>query len=118
MDAAAITALGIIFTGLTGLFLKFVTDNRKSQEERDKIFAKNLEANTKAMKLVAQATQKQAKEAEQRNGHLAEIAVENKQSNYEQSQLILAAISNLPTQHVSRQIVDNQTVFPTLVYFA
>lgn len=89
------------------LFLKFISDKDKSQTIRDELFAKNLDKNTKAMQEVAKASTKAAKEAEKRNGHLAELAIENKEST-------LAAISmikdNIHTQHVDRQVVDNQTI--------
>lgn len=108
MDASSITAIGVIFTGLVSLFLKFVSDNRKSQEKRDEVFAKNLEANTKAMNLVARATKKQADEAAQRNGHLAELAIENTQATLE----AIAAIKSptIKEQHVELQTIEKSKV--------
>lgn len=107
MDAAAITALGLIFTGLTGLFLKFVNDNSKSQSIRDEAFSKSLDLNTKAMQSVAKATEQSAKEAAERNGHLAELAIENKDSTLTAIAMIKEAVAN---QHVDFQVVDKQTV--------
>jgi hypothetical protein len=92
------------------LFLKYITSLNKSQTRRDDLFAKALDKNTDAMKAVAKSNDKQAKEAEKRNGHLAEIAVENKNSNFTQNQAILTAITNLKSQHIGTQVVDKQTV--------
>lgn len=80
------------------------------QDKRDETFARSLNALTVSNKAIATATQKQAKEAEDRNGHLADIAMENKKSNYEQSREILKAINTLPTQHIAVQTVDNQVI--------
>lgn len=107
MDVAVITAVMGGFTALVGVFLKFVNNMNKAQAKRDDLFAKSLNQNTQAMKSVAAATTKAATEAEKRNGHLAELAIENKEST-------LAAISliqkNVRSQHVDTQVVDKQTI--------
>jgi hypothetical protein len=121
MDAAGITAIGVIFTGLVTLFLRNEAVNRRAQEKKDIRDSKQTTALTAAISRMAKATkdgqekvakavEKQALEAEKRNGHLAEIAVENKDSNFKQNQDILNAISNLPIQHIGKQIVDKQTI--------
>jgi len=81
MDVASITAIGAIFTGIVIIFLKFVNDNRLSQDVRDKLFATALDRLTeqgkeqvKASNKVATETAKSAREAKERNGHLAEIS--------------------------------------------
>ncbi len=55
--------------------------DREAQEKRDELFSVALSSNTRAMTNVAKgqervavATEKQASEAEARNGHLAEIS--------------------------------------------
>ena len=122
MDAAAITAIGAIFTGLVVLFLKFTSDIRKSQEVRDEAFVESLNNLTKSNERIANETSKSGKihikglaEAEKRNGHLAELQIESKASNDKNSLAILKAIANLPTQHVKNQHVDTQTVNEEIV---
>ena len=117
MDAAAISAIGAIFTGLVVIFLKFVGDNQKSQVKRDAMFAQALidltdtgKKQVKASERVAKAQEKTAREAEQRNGHLAELSITNSDINTKNQKAILDAIASLPTQHVGTQVVDNQTI--------
>lgn len=117
MDPASITAIGIIFTGLVSLFLKFTNDIRKSQEVRDKAFAEALNKLTRSNEKIATETSKSGKihvkglaEAEKRNGHLADLTIESKASNDKNSLAILKAIANLPTQNVARQTVNQETV--------
>lgn len=110
MDAASITAIGVIFTGLVSIFLKFVGDSQKSQAKRDSVFIDNMQKNTAAMNLVAKATQQSAKEAKQRNGHLAELQLKSQEMidrNYHATQQAIKTVQN---QHVKTQIVDTQTI--------
>lgn len=114
MDAAAITAIGTIFTGLVVIFLKFVSDSQKSQTARDKVFIDNMKKNTSAMKQVARATTLSAKEAKDRNGHLAELQL-NSQAMIDRNyaavgEAVKEVISSMPTQHIDNQIVDHQTI--------
>ncbi len=65
---------------------------------------KSIEKQTKSSEKVAKATTKSAKEAETRNGHLAEISVENKNQ-------IIKAINNIKkSDHIATQIVDEQVI--------
>lgn len=104
-DAAVVTAIIVGFTGLVGVFLKFFSDMTKAQARRDDLFAKSLNENTKAMKSVATATTKSAKEAADRNGHLAELAIENKEATLKAIGLIK---ENVHDQHVDNQYVGTQ----------
>lgn len=106
-NTAVITSVIAGFTALVGVFLKFINDMNKAQAKRDEVFIKNLQHNTTAMKAVANATTKSAKEAAERNGHLAELAIENKNSTLKAIRMIQ---SNVKEQHVDRQVVDNQEV--------
>lgn len=63
------------------LFLRYITGKDKSQENRDAVFIKALNDLTQSNKQVALATRKAAKEAKERNGHLAELAIENQKVN-------------------------------------
>lgn len=103
MDAAAIAA---VFAGAVAVLTAFFAFVKWIVTQ----LVKSLDKNSASMTLVAKATTKSAKEAAQRNGHLAELAIENKKANAEQNKAILQAIGNLPTQHVGKQIVDKQTV--------
>lgn len=105
-DAAVITAILVGFTGLVTVFLKFFSDMTKAQARRDDLFAKSLNENTKAMRSVAAATTRSAKEAADRNGHLAELAIENKEATLKALSIIKGNVSD---QHVTNQYVDNQT---------
>jgi len=117
MDGVAIAAtLGGIAT-IIGLFMKYISSRDKSQEKRDEIFIKALFENTGAMKKVATATQQAAREAKERNGHLAELSTENKKlivdnnkNNLENSQRIFEAIARLKSQSIESQTVKHQTI--------
>lgn len=110
MDAAAIAAIGVIFTGLVSIFLKFVGDSQKSQEKRDAVFIKNMQENTSAMKQVAKATTQSAKEAKERNGHLAELQLKSQEMIDRNYNAVQDAVANITNQHVRTQIVDTQTI--------
>jgi len=110
MDAAAITAIGGIFTGLVIIFLKFVNDNQKSQQKRDEVFIKNMQDNTAAMNQVAKATSQSAKEAKERNGHLAELQLTSQSLIERNYKAVKEAIKDVTNQHIGTQIVDNQTI--------
>lgn len=114
MDAAAITAVGGIFIGIVTIFLKFVTDNQKSQAKRDEVFIKNMQENTAAMNSVARATAQSAKEAKERNGHLAELQLNSQamiDRNYEAVDgAVREVISHINNQEVRTQHVDKQII--------
>lgn len=91
-------------------FLKYISDKDRSQERRDVTFAKMLKENTDAMRDVADATKKQAREAAERNGHLAELAMENQKVNLEHHKVLMDAVKNIDSQHITKQIVEEQKV--------
>jgi hypothetical protein len=78
------------------LFLKFLTN------VFDKLIA-TLDRLSESNKSIAEATNKSAVEAEKRNGHLAELAIENHQNT-------VKAIQSINTQHVDVQRIDHQTI--------
>lgn len=105
-----LTELGPILGIFAGMLLGFyglvkymlgnqekINEQHLKTQELDREERKKL---TKAFNRVAEATEKSAKEAEQRNGHLAGISVENKNQ-------ILTAISGLT---IDKQTVHHQTV--------
>ncbi len=94
----------VILAGmLTGFYalLRFVLDNASRATEHDREERKELSV---AVTRMAVATERTAKEAEVRNGHLAEISIDNKDA-------ILEAINNLNiNQKVIEQEAQHQTV--------
>ena len=98
--APIIVILAGMLTGFYAL-LKFVLENASKATEKDREERKELSV---AVNRMATATEKSAKEAEQRNGHLAEISIQNKGA-------ILEAINNLSlNQKIIEQEVEHQTV--------
>lgn len=96
-----------IFAGMLVGFYALVKYILNSQEKINEQHAKTQELDreerkelAKSFNRVAEATERQAREAEKRNGHLADISVENKNQ-------ILTAISGLT---IDRQTVHHQTV--------
>ena len=132
IDMSELTTLITAFFGglalLAGAFFKYMSGREKAaslerKEERAK-FEKIVDVlteskdkqtqaliqNTNAMKEMAKATKKSAEEAAERNGHLAELAIENKKSSDAQYTAIVDAIHDMKEQHVGTQHVDKQTV--------
>lgn len=85
------------------LFLRFLTSIGEK-------LVGALNALTSSNERVAKATEKGAREAKQRNGHLAELAVENNKNNLEYNAKIMDAITAVNSQHVDKQIVKHQEV--------
>lgn len=88
------------FYGLLKFVLKQAEKDRDADREERKEFAEALKNVADANFRVAEATERSAREAEKRNGHLADISVENKKQ-------ILTAISGLT---INEQTVHHQTV--------
>lgn len=109
--------LGTVFTGFGAMLLGFY----KYAQAREKDFAEqrkqtaeayeksnnhlkvSLDRVAKASESTAEATTKAAKEAEKRNGHLAEITIEARDT----------VISHIAKQTVTEQHVTHQTVEET-----
>lgn len=114
------TLLTAFFAGLAalaGLFFTYMGKREKAAELERKatqkqfertldMFAKATDKNTKAMQEVAKATTKSAKEAEKRNGHLAELQLASQKMIADN----LKAIHHVKEQHVEHQVVENETV--------
>lgn len=94
---------------VVGLFLKYLVSVNTSQASRDRAFASALDKLTKSNEKIATATNKSAKEAEKRNGHLAELAIENKKTTL----IAIAELkktNNVTTQHIDKQVIENSKV--------
>ena len=132
IDMSELTTLITAFFGglalLAGAFFKYMSGREKAaslerKEERAK-FEKIVDVlteskdkqtqaliqNTNAMREMAKATKKSAEEAAERNGHLAELVIENKKSSDAQYTAIVDAIHDMKEQHVGTQHADKQTV--------
>lgn len=101
VDAAAvivgITALlGGVYAFVKGVLNQATEDRKEDRKDREHM--------TRAIERMAVASETAAREAEQRNGHLAEISIQNKDA-------ILKAIKNISlNQQVTEQHVDQQTI--------
>lgn len=105
------TMLGIISGMLAGFYGVFKIMNatavgdRKADREERKAFIKALDNVAKTNREIAQATKRGADEAKARNGHLAEISMQNKDQ-------IIEAVHGLviDKQTVHNQFVEHETV--------
>lgn len=89
-----------IFAGMLVAFyalVKFLIGEASKTSDADRVERKELAS---AFNRVAEATERSAREAETRNGHLAEISIQNKES-------IIEAVHRLT---IARQTVKQQTV--------
>jgi hypothetical protein len=86
MDFTSIANLGAAVV-ITVVFIRYLMTKDASQAERDEKLARSFQA-------VATATKQAAKEAKDRNGHLAEIAVENQKTNAAMLKQILEGVPN------------------------
>lgn len=96
-----------IFAGMLAAFyalVKFLIKNASGTQEADRKERQDiLKGLTNALTRVAEASEKAAKEAEQRNGHLAEISNQNRD-------IIIQAVTNIKEQHVDKQTVNREFV--------
>ena len=92
---AAITLAGTICAGFFALVNKQNTIHSKIASGLDRL---------------AKAHETGNKESAERNGHLGELVTEQTKFTKESTSQILKAVQSIPTQHVSEQKVDHQTV--------
>ena len=95
---------------LASIFLKYISGKDKSQETRDMKFSDALDRlnetgkeQVKSSNKIADATVRQAKEAEKRNGHLAELQLEGKAASNANALAILNAVKDIKSQHIGIQ---------------
>ena len=99
-----------MLVGFYGIF-KFMASSaakdreadRKERKEQNVAFVKALKEVARTNALIATATEKGNREAEKRNGHLAELTIQSKEDT-------LKAIGHLKTQHVDKQVVKHEHV--------
>lgn len=99
MSDAAIVAIVTAIAGVIAGFFKLIDNQNKLHEK----LSKSIDSMAKASKEVASATKKSAKEAAERNGHLADITVQ-------QADRIAQIVTHIKEQHVINQHVDTETV--------
>lgn len=63
-----------------------------------------------ALDRLTSSNQRIADEAKERNGHLAQLVIENRQEATKSNHRIIQAVKNLKVQNVEQQNVENQTV--------
>lgn len=130
--------LGAVFTAfvaIMGAFFKYMSAREKAASEERKTnqemfgkaldkLSRSIDSNTQSQivvarnsEKVAESTNKAALEAEKRNGHLAELALEGQKNAQEHQKVLLEmaqrnyeAITNVHEQHVDKQIVKSETV--------
>lgn len=110
MDGVAITAILVGVGGIITMFIKYIASRDKAQERRDAVFATALATNTAAMQAVAKSTAKSAREAKERNGHLAELAIENNKNNQEQNAKSLEILSRIDMTSTTNARVNSQSL--------
>jgi hypothetical protein len=108
-----VTILGA-FAGMLASFfaiLKYTLTQSSKDREADRSERKEV---VKAFNRVAEATERAAKEAKERNGHLAEMEAQGQKMlekvgnrNYELSQRVLETVTNM---NVENQFVHAQTI--------
>lgn len=100
---------GVLAAMLTAFYalIRFILKQAEKDREADRNERKALVSAIKDMadsnRDIAEATERQAQEAEKRNGHLAEITVQSRDQ-------VLGAISNIKEQKVEHQTVQHETV--------
>jgi hypothetical protein len=94
----ALALIALIGT-LAGGFFKLLGDTNKGLNK----LAQSGDKQADQMGKVAHATERAATEAEKRNGHLAEITLQ-------QAERVIHHLDHVKKQHVNTQVVDNQEV--------
>lgn len=115
-----LTELTPILTILAGMLLgfyallKFVLGQAEKDREADrkerKEFAAALKDVADANFRVAEATENAAKEAKERNGHLAELSLQSQEMLKNIGDRNYRAITEVQEQHVQHQTVERETV--------
>jgi len=112
MTLPELTPILGIFAGMLGGFyaisksmIKSSQEERKADRDERKELSAAIGEMAKSMQKVADSNKRIADESKQRNGHLAEIAVENKQQIMDRLDGII-----INKQTVHQQVVENETV--------
>lgn len=102
-----LTSILALFIGMLGGFYALVRYMLGQHEKTQELDRTERIALTEAFTRVAEATERSAREAEARNGHLAELTIESRQATLEALDCIK---KNVAEQHVDTQVVDEQII--------
>jgi len=99
MSDSAIIAIITAVAGVVAGFFKLIDNQNKLHEK----LAISIDSMADASRLVATATQETAAQAESRNGHLADITIQ-------QGDRIVEMVAQLKEQHVETQVIEHQEI--------
>lgn len=91
------------FFGIAKVMLNQASKDREADREERKEFSEAIKQMAKNSGRQADATERAAREAEARNGHLAEISVQ-------QADRIIKMVENIKKQNIAEQTVHHQHV--------
>lgn len=111
--AGVLTIIAGMLLGFYGV-IKFILnqaiqDRHDDRKERLHL-VDSLEKVASSNQEIANATKQAAKEAKERNGHLADLIVQSKEEIKTVAQKNYDAIQNVKSQHVDKQVVDQQVI--------
>ena len=98
------------FYALVKYLIKKSSDTSDADREERKQFMEAMTAMAEASNRVADATERSALEAKQRNGHLAEMELQSQKLFKQLADRNYKAITNIKTQKVMNQTVEHETV--------
>ena len=112
-----IGSISALVVGIAGVFLKYLTNmSKQDRHERMEILKMNSDAikmlseslsdNTKSNKEIATATKRSADEAKERNGHLAEIMVEARDTAVQVANRNYECIKVVSDHHVGNKKIE------------
>ena len=102
-----LTSILALFIGMLGGFYALVRYMLSQHEKTQELDRNERIALTDSFNRVAEATERGAREAEARNGHLAELTIKYKKATLEALDCIK---KNVSEQHVDTQVVDEQII--------
>lgn len=114
----AFVTIILAFLGIAKIMLSQATKDRESdRKERLRLagaiekMAENSGKNVKSMERLVEETKTGNEQSEKRNGHLGELIIKQSEQTQKIADVAVAKIvSNIDTQHVTKQNVDEQRV--------
>lgn len=107
-------AFGGLLVGFYAFATKQMRDARDERKDERDTFNKTLDKVARASEHVAEATSRAADEAKQRNGHLADLVIEQREHMKfianQTSNTILDGVQHIQEQHIEKQRIDKQTI--------
>ncbi len=99
----------LAFLGIAKIMLNQATKDRDADRKERKELSQAIAAMAKSSTKVAEATERSANEAKQRNGHLAELIIQSTENTKAIAETATSTIVEA-VQHVNVQKVEHQTV--------